>query len=183
MKKLNVALVGLSFGLEFVAIYCKHPDIDKVYIVDKNEKLLNIAKERYSIPDERCFTDLQDVLDIPEIDAVHLVTPPATHAPFSVRVLNAGKHCGCTIPMGMSIQELNDIIAARKASGKNYMFMETTIFQREFLYIQELYKKGELGRLQYMTCAHYQDMEGWPEYWEGFPPLMHPTQSLFITLK
>ena len=66
MKKLNVALVGLSFGLEFVAIYCKHPDIDKVYIVDKNEKLLNIAKERYSIPDERCFTDLQDVLDIPE---------------------------------------------------------------------------------------------------------------------
>ena len=142
MKKLNVALVGLSFGLEFVAIYCKHPDIDKVYVVDKNEKLLNIAKERYSIPDERCFTNLQDVLDIPEIDAVHLVTPPATHAPFSVRVLNAGKHCGCTIPMGMSIQELNDIIAARKASGKNYMFMETTIFQREFLYIQELYKKG-----------------------------------------
>ena len=50
MKKLNVALVGLSFGLEFVAIYCKHPDIDKVYVVDKNEKLLNIAKERYSIP-------------------------------------------------------------------------------------------------------------------------------------
>ena len=48
MKKLNVALVGLSFGLEFVAIYCKHPDIDKVYVVDKNEKLLNIAKERYS---------------------------------------------------------------------------------------------------------------------------------------
>lgn len=178
MKKLNVALVGLSFGLEFVAIYCKHPDIDKVYVVDKNEKLLNIAKERYSIPDERCFTDLQDVLDIPEIDAVHLVTPPATHAPFSVRVLNAGKHCGCTIPMGMSIQELNDIIAARKASGKNYMFMETTIFQREFLYIQELYKKGELGRLQYMTCAHYQDMEGWPEYWEGFPPLMHPTHAV-----
>lgn len=178
MEKLNVALVGLSFGLEFVAIYCKHPDIDKVYVVDKNEKLLNIAKERYSIPDERCFTDLQDVLDIPEIDAVHLVTPPATHAPFSVRVLNAGKHCGCTIPMGMSIQELNDIIAARKASGKNYMFMETTIFQREFLYIQELYKKGELGRLQYMTCAHYQDMEGWPEYWEGFPPLMHPTHAV-----
>ena len=130
MKKLNVALVGLSFGLEFVAIYCKHPDIDKVYIVDKNEKLLNIAKERYSIPDERCFTDLQDVLDIPEIDAVHLVTPPATHAPFSVRVLNAGKHCGCTIPMGMSIQELNDIIAARKASGKNYMFILNRLLRR-----------------------------------------------------
>lgn len=178
MKKLNVALVGLSFGLEFAAIYCKHPDVDKVYIVDQNPKLLEIAKKRYSIPDDRCFTDLQQVLDIPEIDAVHLVTPPSTHAPFSVRVLNAGKHCGCTIPMGMSIEELEDVIRARKKSGKNYMFMETTVFQREFLYIQELCRKGEFGRLQYMTCAHYQDMEGWPDYWKGFPPLMHPTHAV-----
>ena len=38
MKKLNVALVGLSFGLEFVAIYCRHPDVDKVYVVDKKSK-------------------------------------------------------------------------------------------------------------------------------------------------
>lgn len=56
--------------------------------------------------------------------------------------------------------------------------METTIFQREFLYMKELYEKGELGRLQYMTCAHYQDMEGWPDYWKGFPPLMHPTHAV-----
>lgn len=178
MKKLNVALVGLSFGLEFAAIYCRHPDVEKVYVVDKNPKLLEIAKQRYSIPDNRCFTDLQQVLDIPEIDAVHLVTPPATHAPFSVRVLKAGKHCGCTIPMGMNIEELEDVIRARKESGKNYMFMETTVFQREFLYIQELCQKGEFGRLQYMTCAHYQDMEGWPDYWKGFPPLMHPTHAV-----
>lgn len=178
MKKVNVALVGLSFGLEFVAIYCKHPDIGKVYVVDKNEKLLEIAKNRYSIPDECCFTDYDEALKVKEIDAIHLVTPPSTHAPFSVKALKAGKHCGCTIPMGMSIQELYDVIEARKASGKNYMFMETTIFQREFLYIRELYNKGELGRLQYMSCAHYQDMEGWPEYWEGFPPLMHPTHAV-----
>ncbi len=137
-----------------------------------------MQKERYSIPDERCFTDLQDVLDIPEIDAVHLVTPPATHAPFSVRVLNAGKHCGCTIPMGMSIQELNDIIVARKASGKNYMFMETTIFQREFLYIQELYKKGKLTSPVYDLCTlpGHGRMAGILK--EGFPPLMHPTHAV-----
>ena len=177
-KKISVCLVGLSFGLEFVPIYAEHPDVDKVYVCDTNENLLKLARDRYSIPMERCTTEIQEILDNPEIDAVHLVTPPATHAPLSIRVLNAGKHCGCTIPMGMSIQELKDIIAARKASGKNYMFMETTIFQREYLYMQELYQTGKLGRLQYMSCAHYQDMEGWPEYWEGFPPLMHPTHAV-----
>lgn len=177
-RKINVAIVGLSFGLEFVGIYLKHPNVDKVYVVDQNANLLKIAQDRYSIPDEQCISDFEQILDIPEIHAVHLVTPPATHAPFSVKVLNAGKHCGCTIPMGMSIEELEDVIRARRRSGKNYMFMETTIFQREFLYMKELYDKGELGRLQYMTCAHYQDMEGWPEYWEGFPPLMHPTHAV-----
>ena len=56
--------------------------------------------------------------------------------------------------------------------------METTVFQREFLYVKQLHEKGELGRIQYMTCAHYQDMEGWPSYWNGFPPLMHPTHAV-----
>ncbi len=178
MKKVNVCLVGLSFGLEFVPIYMEHPDVGEVYVCEKNEALLKLAMERYSVPEDHCTTDIQTILDNPAIDAVHLVTPPATHAPLSIRVLEAGKHCGCTIPMGMSIDELKAIIAARKAAGKNYMFMETTIFQREFLYMKELYDSGKLGRLQYMSCAHYQDMEGWPEYWEGFPPLMHPTHAV-----
>lgn len=127
-RKISVCITGLSFGLEFVPIYKEHPDVDKVYVCDKDEKLLKIARDRYSIPEECCTTDLDAIIDNPGIDAVHLVTPPATHAPFSIKVLKAGKHCGCTIPMGMSIQELKDVIAARKASGKNYMFMETTFF-------------------------------------------------------
>lgn len=49
----------------------------------------------------------------------------------------------------------------RKRSGKHYMFMETSVYGREFLYVKNLYEKGELGRIQFMRCAHYQDMEGW----------------------
>lgn len=178
MKKLSIALVGLSFGMEFLPIYQKHPDVQRIVAVDLNKNLLKTAKERYGLCDEDLKTSYQEVLDDPTIDAIHLVTPPATHAKFSVMALNAGKHCGCTIPMGMSIDELYSVIDARKRSGKHYMFMETTIFQRESLYMQELYESGALGRLQYMSCAHYQDMEGWPEYWKGFPPLMHPTHAV-----
>lgn len=174
--KLRVALVGLSFGAEFAPIYLKHPDVDSLVLVDNNVELLNKIGDKFLV-DER-VTDLDEVLNDESIDAVHLVTPPATHAPLSVKVLNAGKHCACTIPMGMSIQELYDVIEARKKSGKHYMFMETSVYGREFLYVKELYDKGELGIVQFMRCAHYQDMEGWPEYWLGFPPLMHPTHAV-----
>lgn len=178
MKKLTIAIAGLSFGLEFVPIYLEHPDVETLLLVETNEHLLETARVRYGIPENCCFTDLEQVLADPAVDAVHLVTPPATHAPLSVKVLNAGKHCGCTIPMGMSIEELHEVIAARKKSGKNYMFLETTVFQREYFYVKELMDTGAFGKIQYMSCAHYQDMEGWPDYWNGFPPLMHPTHAI-----
>lgn len=173
---LRVALVGLSFGAEFVPIYLKHPNVDSLVLVDSDTQLLNKIGDKFLV-DER-ISDFDKMLEDESIDAVHIVTPPSTHAPLSIKALNAGKHCGCTIPMGMSIQELQDIIAARKSSGKHFMFMETSVYGREFLYVKELYEKGELGRIQFMRCAHYQDMEGWPDYWTGFPPLMHPTHAV-----
>ena len=174
--KLRVALVGVSFGAEFIPIYLKHPDVDSLVLVDTNEKLLNTVGDKFLL--EERLTDFNAMLEDKTIDAVHLVTPPATHAPLSIQVMNAGKHCACTIPMGMSIDELYQVIEARKRSGKHYMFMETSVYGREFLYVKNLYEKGELGRIQFMRCAHYQDMEGWPDYWLGFPPLMHPTHAV-----
>lgn len=120
-------------------------------LVDTNEKLLNAVGDKFLL--EERLTDFNAMLEDKTIDAVHLVTPPATHAPLSIQVMNAGKHCACTIPMGMSIDELYQVIDARKRSGKHYMFMETSVYGREFLYVKNLYEKGELGRIQFMRCA------------------------------
>ena len=49
-NQISVALVGLSFGLEFLPIYLEHPDVKEVWIVEKNESLLKFAQERYGIP-------------------------------------------------------------------------------------------------------------------------------------
>ena len=97
--KLRVALVGVSFGAEFIPIYLKHPDVDSLVLVDTNEKLLNTVGDKFLL--EERLTDFNAMLEDKTIDAVHLVTPPATHAPLSIQVMNAGKHCACTIPMGM----------------------------------------------------------------------------------
>ena len=175
--KLTVAIVGMGFGSCFLPIYLKHPDVEHVIMVDTNPDQLKALADMYLLDESYYTTDFEAVLQNPDVDAVHLVIPPALHAPMSVQVLNAGKHCACTIPMGMSMKELEDVIKARKASGKHYMFMETSVYTREYLYVKELYESGAMGKLQYMRCAHYQDMEGWPSYWDGFPPLAHPGQA------
>src|SRR4029453_15017214 len=41
--------------------------------------------------------------------------------------------------------------------------------------LRELYTKGELGKIQFLQASHQQDMDGWPNYWPGLPPMAYAT--------
>jgi predicted dehydrogenase len=58
------------------------------------------------------------------------------------------------------------------------MMMETVVYAREFLFMKELYDKGELGKLQFLKASHQQDMDGWPGYWPGLPPMHYATHCV-----
>lgn len=176
IKPIKVAVVGMGFGSEFVPIYQAHPNVSSVAIVDVDPQVLEQTSNKFNI--HETFTSLDSVLNDPSFDAVHIVSPINHHASQSIAVLDSGKHCACTIPMGLSFEEIADIIKAKQRSGKKYMMMETAVYTREYLFVKDLFEKGELGQIQYMRCAHYQDMEYWPQYWAGFPPLMHPTHAV-----
>jgi predicted dehydrogenase len=155
--KLRVAVVGLGFGAEFVPIYLDHPDVQFVAACDSDPARLDSAARRFGI--KRLFSDVADVVQSDEIDAVHLVSGIPDHARQAIAVLKSGKHCACTVPMATNIADLKAILAATRASGKNYMMMETAVYTRQFLYAKELLAKGEFGRIQFLRGAHYQDME------------------------
>jgi predicted dehydrogenase len=55
------------------------------------------------------------------------------------------------------------------------MMAETVVYSREYLYIKDLYDRGELGKIQYMKASHPQDMDGWPPYWEEMIPMHYAT--------
>ena len=175
-RKINVTLAGLSFGAEFVPIFLHHPNVASLTICDSDPEVLQKIGDRFEV--ERRVPDLDAVLADDSIDAVHLVTPIPVHAEQTVAVLNAGKHCACTVPMATSIADLNAIVAAQRASGKNYMGMETAVYTRRFLHVQEMIKIGEIGRIQFLRGAHYQDMEYWPPYWMGLPPMHYATHAV-----
>lgn len=173
---LRVAVVGLGFGAEFVPIYLDHPNVRSVAICDTDPDRLNGTGSQFQI--ERRFADVREVLRSDEIDAVHLVTGISDHAWQAVETLRSGKHCACTVPMGISLAELEAILGAQQDSGRNYMMMETAIYTRPFLYAKELKDRGEFGRIQFLRGAHYQDMEGWPPYWAGLPPMWYATHAV-----
>ncbi len=175
MKKMKVALIGLSFGGAFAEIYKAHPQVEELIVFDTNKELEATFRCRLGIQREYGSFE-QAILADPQIDAVHLVTPIPLHEEQTIAVLEAGKHCACTVPMATSLVGLRRIVTAARRSGKNYMMMETTLYTYQFFYVRQLIESGELGRIQFLRGTHYQDMANWPDYWSGVTAhvLRHP---------
>jgi predicted dehydrogenase len=175
-RRIRVAIVGLGFGAEFIPIYQAHPNAEMYAICRRNAKGLKECGDKFGVGVH--YTDINELLRDPKVDAVHINSPIPDHATQSLAALKAGKHVACTVPMATSIEECRQLVAAQRASGKVYMMMETVVYSREYLFVKELYDKGELGRIQFLRGSHQQDMDGWPDYWPGLPPMHYATHCV-----
>ncbi len=173
---MNIAIVGLGFGAEFIPIYQRHPNAKMHAICQRNEQKLNEIGNAFKI--EKRYTDYDELLKDPAIDAVHINTPIPDHAIQAIKALKAGKHVACTVPMATTVEECRQIVELVNQTGLTYMMMETVVYAREFLFMKELYDKGELGKIQFLKASHQQDMDGWPNYWPGLPPMHYATHCV-----
>lgn len=172
-KTFNVAMIGLGFGAEFVPIYQAHPNGNVHAICRRDETDLNKVGDEFGIPQR--YTKYEDVLADPKVDYVHINSPIQDHAWMSLKALEAGKHVMCTVPMATTIKECEQIVEKVAETGLKYMMAETVVYSREFLFIKEMYQKGELGKIQHLAASHPQDMDGWPAYWEKMIPMHYAT--------
>lgn len=172
-KQVNVAMIGLGFGAEFIPIYQAHPNANITAICQRNVEKMNVIGDHFGIA--KRYTKYEDVLADGEVDFVHINSPIPDHASMSLQALRAGKHVMCTVPMATTIAECEEICRVVEESGLKYMMAETVVYSREFLFIREMYAKGELGKIQYMAASHPQDMDGWPAYWEKMIPMHYAT--------
>ena len=173
-EPVRVAMIGLGFGAEFIPIYQVYPGAEVVALCRRNEVELNKSADQFGI--RKRYTSYDDVLADPEVDFVHINSPIPDHAWMSLKALDAGKHVMCTVPMATTIEECRQIVEKVQETGLKYMMAETVVYSREFLFIKEMYEKGELGKVQHLAASHPQDMDGWPSYWEAMIP-MHPSRT------
>jgi len=175
-KTINIAIVGLGFGAEFIPIYQRYPGANMYAICQRNPEKLQLVGDAFGI--EKRYTDFDELLKDPAIDAVHINTPIPEHGQQSIKALKAGKHVACTVPMATTVDECKEIVELVKSTGLTYMMMETVVYAREFLFMKELYETGKLGDIQFLKASHQQDMDGWPNYWPGLPPMHYATHCV-----
>jgi predicted dehydrogenase len=175
-KRVRVAIVGLGFGAEFIPIYQAHPNAEMYAICRRDKAELERCQKQFGVP--KAYSSYEELLKDPNIDAVHINSPIPDHGPQTIAALKAGKHVACTVPMATKKEEIKEIIELQRQTKKTYMMMETVVYSREYLFAKDLYDRGVLGRIQFLRGSHQQDMDGWPGYWPGLPPMWYATHCV-----
>ena len=175
-RKVRTAIVGLGFGAEFIPIHQRHPHAELVALCQRSRAKLESLGNAHGI--ERRYTNYADLLSDQDVDAVHINSPIPDHAAMSLAALAAGKHVMCTVPMATSVEDCRKIVELTAKTGLKYMMAETVVYAREFLFIRQLAAQGTLGKIQFVQASHQQDMDGWPNYWPGLPPMHYATHCV-----
>jgi UDP-N-acetylglucosamine 3-dehydrogenase len=115
MSKVNVAVIGCgSWGKNQVRVFNDLQEASLVAIADLNENAARNLGEKYSV---EWYTDIEKVIDRPDIEAITICTPTVTHAEIALQAIKSGKHVLVEKPMTNTIEEAEALIkAAEKKS-------------------------------------------------------------------
>jgi myo-inositol 2-dehydrogenase/D-chiro-inositol 1-dehydrogenase len=124
-------------------------------------------------PGVKGYADFREVLERPDIDIVHIVTPPHWHALISVAAAEAGKDIWCEKPMTRTIGEGIRVVEAVQRNGR--IFRVNTWFRfRDTFYglgipvkpVKKAVSHGLLGWPLKVTVSGVTGFD-WKFYWSG----------------
>lgn len=178
-KKLRIGIVGGRFGATFQ--WALHPDCVVTAVCDTDTRALKRLAEVYRCGTE--FPDFREMLRHPGLDAVAIFTPAPLHAAMTVEAMKAGKHVISAVPIGLTVEDLEEVLGAVKASGLRYMMAETSYYRPEIIHCRELAAQGAFGTIFYAESEYHHeglvklmyDDAGKPTWRLGLPPMLYPT--------
>lgn len=152
MANTTVALIGYGYwGPNLLRNYMELPTADVTWVCDSRPERLAKATERY--PAVRTTTQITDVLDDPEVDAVLIATPIGSHYELSMKALRAGKHVFVEKPMAMTVAECDEMCTEAEARGLTLMVGHTFVYSPPVRLVKGIIDSGELGDIRFVTCS------------------------------
>jgi scyllo-inositol 2-dehydrogenase (NAD+) len=144
MNRLRAAIVGAgrAGALHAANLADYAARVEVVAIVDEQEEqAAKLANEHGGT----AFGSLAEALEGARPDAVVVAAPTFTHRDLAVEAAQAGMHVFCEKPMGLSVAECDEMIAAASAAGVVLQIGFMRRFQPEFVEARRRIEAGEIG--------------------------------------
>ena len=107
-------------------------------------------RARAAYPGVRVTDDLEALLGDPDLDAIAIATPVASHAELAGRTIEAGKHCFVEKPLAQTAADAERLADAAAERGVVLMVGHLLEYHPAVVALARLVGEGELGEIHYV---------------------------------
>ncbi|MBN2279115.1 MAG: Gfo/Idh/MocA family oxidoreductase [Candidatus Marinimicrobia bacterium] len=183
---MKIGIIGFGIrGIKMAKlINCHFPSEEIVAICDNRQKALKEAGNL--VPSAILYSDFEAMLRVSEMEALLVETPAPMHGEFSIRAIEKGIHVLCDVPAVNDIQEAQRLWQAAGKTKRIFMLQSTTNFFGYVQKLEELYKRGKLGKPYCIESEYIHDLTelfGETPWREGYESIRYCTHSLGPVMK
>jgi len=115
-NKVKFGLIGSgSFGRFCLEAISELKEVELFAISDLNERLAKKTARNFKT---KWYTDPLKLISDPDVEMIHIVTPPFTHYSLTVASLQQNKHVLCEKPLALSLKEADEMLQLAKQKDK-----------------------------------------------------------------
>ena len=104
----------------------------------------------------RVWATTEQLLADPEIDAIYIATPPASHKPLALQAARAGKHVYVEKPMALRFAECQEIVDVCQQQGVRLFVAFYRRAMPRFLKVREWLQAGRIGAVRCVRLVQHQ---------------------------
>jgi predicted dehydrogenase len=153
--RLNIGLIGCGGRGRYVARLMREaPNVAYTAVADVYKTNGEIARE-WAGADAKFFQDFRKLLDLKDVDAVHVATPDHWHAAISNLACEAGKDVYVEKPTSLTVREGRVMVDAARKYNRIVQVGTQHRSAPHFMKIAEMVKRGDIGKVNFVRVWNY----------------------------
>lgn len=159
MNILSCYVVGTGYmGATHLDCYLRNPDVAVLGIVDTDEKKGRSLAEKHSL---NWYTDIESAFASHVVDFCDICLPSSMHKEAVVQSMAFGAHVLCEKPFAVSLEDMDEMLAAAETYGKRLMVAHVCRFMPQYAKTKELLDSGILGSPLSLVCTRESETPAW----------------------
>jgi len=165
---MKIAIIGAGFIGGVHAVACQNSkELQLVAVSDINETVGKEFSQKY---DCAYYKDAEAMLVESDAEVVVICLPTSLHKQFILLAAKHKKHILCEKPVTLTLEEMDEILAAVNTAGVRFMVAQVIRFWPEYVHIKKMYNKGEFGEIKMIYANRLAQHPNWTK-WHDDPKI------------
>ncbi len=153
MSKINWGVLGCSdfAGRRGIPAMRQSMYTHLMAVASRTKDKAKSFQEQFDVP--RSYGSYEELLQDPDIQAVHIVLPNSMHAEWSIKALQHGKHVLCEKPSAITASQAKQVQACVEQTGLQFMEGFMWRLHPQHKLAKEIIDRGDIGAVRIVRAA------------------------------